>query len=373
MAKREQGPQTIIRVNKSENPYAQVARAALEDDRIGWKAKGLLAYLLSRPNDWEVYTAQLVKVGPDGRDATKAALRELIEAGYVVRQELRARGRFSGYVYLVHEAPVDVAPAASTGDGKAVAGETGDGKTGAGKPPTTKKDSTQKDETKKDSHSGEDAAGVLDAEGKGEEEAERQAAARASARQAAKDAPSEEAVAVARSIYSRMELDGMLRLEDSSGWTSVAERWSRDVARTMALGYTGQGVLAAFAAVRADAWYYRERRHFTGPAKFYAVKAPEGVPYVEWFLGRPGGEAFDPDRKMTEEEARAACELHGWTFEPRPLDGHRSTADVRAVGYAEGSASVRLYRLVNPALVAQARQMADVDRRQAGAASGAGR
>ncbi len=43
---------TIVRVNKRSNPYVVIDKTALNDDRLSWKAKGVLCYLLSLPDDW---------------------------------------------------------------------------------------------------------------------------------------------------------------------------------------------------------------------------------------------------------------------------------------------------------------------------------
>lgn len=39
---------SIVRINKRDNPYVQIDHRVLEDTRLSWKAKGLLAYLLSK-------------------------------------------------------------------------------------------------------------------------------------------------------------------------------------------------------------------------------------------------------------------------------------------------------------------------------------
>lgn len=62
---------------------------ALEDERLSFKARGLLAYLLSRPDGWSTDSSELATHGPDGRTAVLSALKELEEAGYL----RRTRGR----------------------------------------------------------------------------------------------------------------------------------------------------------------------------------------------------------------------------------------------------------------------------------------
>lgn len=83
---------------------------ALNDERLSWKARGLLAFLLSKPDHWRTTSAHLAKVAPDGRDAVRAGLTELEDAGYLVRRKYRdERGRWKQdtYVYDNPEQHVD--------------------------------------------------------------------------------------------------------------------------------------------------------------------------------------------------------------------------------------------------------------------------
>lgn len=54
----------------------------LEDASLSFKAKGLLAYVLSKPDEWRCNSRQLASVGPDGLFAVRKALEELSKAGY---------------------------------------------------------------------------------------------------------------------------------------------------------------------------------------------------------------------------------------------------------------------------------------------------
>lgn len=83
-----------------------VDQKAIEDLRLSWAARGLLAYLLSRPNDWEVLVKDLVKRGNLKRDGILALLKQLRTARYVHFKNLRdAKGRLRGGTYTVFEIP----------------------------------------------------------------------------------------------------------------------------------------------------------------------------------------------------------------------------------------------------------------------------
>lgn len=97
---------SIVRV--AERPrYLVMDKTAVEDRRLSWKARGLLAYLLSKPDDWQVRTPELIGASdPDGRTAVQSGLRELEDLGYIRRQRVKdERGRWSDWELLVYERP----------------------------------------------------------------------------------------------------------------------------------------------------------------------------------------------------------------------------------------------------------------------------
>ncbi len=75
---------STIRVSKTSN-YSCINNQPLRDASLSWAARGLLAYLLSMPDDWTASTAHLVKQSPAARDHVLSLLRELETAGYLLR------------------------------------------------------------------------------------------------------------------------------------------------------------------------------------------------------------------------------------------------------------------------------------------------
>ncbi len=59
--------QTIIR-SPRRHRFVIIDQHAVEDSRLSWAARGLLGYLLSRPDDWKVLVNDLRKRGDLGRD-----------------------------------------------------------------------------------------------------------------------------------------------------------------------------------------------------------------------------------------------------------------------------------------------------------------
>ncbi len=105
----------MIRIIKKENNFVQIDKGCLNDARLSWKAKGLLCYLLSLPDNWKIYIEDLKTRSADGRDSTASGIKELIEFGYCTREQLTdERGRKSGYAYNIYETPVNIEVAPET-------------------------------------------------------------------------------------------------------------------------------------------------------------------------------------------------------------------------------------------------------------------
>ena len=90
---------STFRVNKNVN-YTVMSNHHLQDKRLSLKAKGLLSYMLSLPDDWD-YSLKGLTVGcKDGLDSVRTAVLELEEHGYVRRQKVRnAKGQIIDYDY----------------------------------------------------------------------------------------------------------------------------------------------------------------------------------------------------------------------------------------------------------------------------------
>ena len=107
---------TIRRAPRKKQNFTVLSNELIEDSRLSWDAMGVLIYLLSKPDYWEVSVTQLVKERRGakkalGRDAIYRILNELIELGYVQRSAEKDRaGRFAGYSYEVQEVPITANP-----------------------------------------------------------------------------------------------------------------------------------------------------------------------------------------------------------------------------------------------------------------------
>ncbi|HEY7821531.1 MAG TPA: GntR family transcriptional regulator [Acidimicrobiia bacterium] len=79
---------TVHRLAKyqTDDPFTRVPNAAVNDDRLDLKARGLLLLMLSLPDDWVFRERHLAEKAGVGREQVRTAMRRLVEAGYVVRR-----------------------------------------------------------------------------------------------------------------------------------------------------------------------------------------------------------------------------------------------------------------------------------------------
>lgn len=90
----------IIKICRRDDPYARIDNRALGDRRLSYRARGLLAYLLSKPPTWKPRAEEIVKDAIEGRDAIRTAFKELKRYGYAVLRQTRA-----GKEWTIYEVP----------------------------------------------------------------------------------------------------------------------------------------------------------------------------------------------------------------------------------------------------------------------------
>lgn len=93
---------SVLRVDHQKN-YVVISKEALEDQKLSFKAKGLWAYCMSRPNDWEFHVSHLSKVSQDGEDSIYSAIKELVKEGYCDKVQGKEKGRYTSVDYEVRE------------------------------------------------------------------------------------------------------------------------------------------------------------------------------------------------------------------------------------------------------------------------------
>lgn len=100
---------SIVRAPRPKGNFYILDKRISEDSGLSWGARGMLIFLLGKPDNWRVSIQNLVNETAQsrkksGRDAVYAFLAELREAGYVTLIQNRGEnGAFGETDYLVHE------------------------------------------------------------------------------------------------------------------------------------------------------------------------------------------------------------------------------------------------------------------------------
>lgn len=72
----------MIRRSKRTRNFTVLSNELIADKQIDWRDLGLLVYLLSKPDDWEVSVTHLADYRKAGKDAIRVSLKALQKAGY---------------------------------------------------------------------------------------------------------------------------------------------------------------------------------------------------------------------------------------------------------------------------------------------------
>ena len=111
-----------IRMNREQmqGGYTVLPNQILRTREMSYKARYLLAQMLSMSEAWQYTVAGMAKVCGMGRDAVRTAMVELETLGYLARSQSRANGRFSHNVYIIREEPVEVEAAPAEAESQAL-------------------------------------------------------------------------------------------------------------------------------------------------------------------------------------------------------------------------------------------------------------
>ena len=77
----------------------------LKDRSLTYKAKGLLSFMLSLPDDWDYSLKGLCAISKESRDGIRSILKELQEHHYLEIEKTRGDKGYFEYNYLIYEIP----------------------------------------------------------------------------------------------------------------------------------------------------------------------------------------------------------------------------------------------------------------------------
>src|SRR3954468_20475776 len=82
--KKVQSPPTVFPSDKPRNSkrgFVRIDNSAMQDARLSFRARGVLAFVLSKPKDFRHSAEGLAKQSAEGPHAMEGAIKELIDAG----------------------------------------------------------------------------------------------------------------------------------------------------------------------------------------------------------------------------------------------------------------------------------------------------
>jgi hypothetical protein len=71
---------------ETDYPFTRIPNSAVNDERLDLKSRGLLLFMLSKPQGWTFRERSLAQQAGVGRDQLRAAMQTLMECGYVIRR-----------------------------------------------------------------------------------------------------------------------------------------------------------------------------------------------------------------------------------------------------------------------------------------------
>lgn len=90
---------------KKETHYVIIDKTFLADKKLSWKAKGIMAFMLSKPDDWTFYLDELMQHSTDGKASFRSGFKELQNRGYVKRVKHRKDDGTFEWETIVYERP----------------------------------------------------------------------------------------------------------------------------------------------------------------------------------------------------------------------------------------------------------------------------
>lgn len=102
---------TIFRT-KLKSGFTIVPNSLLRDGRLSFRARGVMAFVMSYQDDWLIHLDWLKQQGSEGREAVRATMKELVALGYCRKLIVQSpdTGRLAQTIWQFTDSPSDGFP-----------------------------------------------------------------------------------------------------------------------------------------------------------------------------------------------------------------------------------------------------------------------
>lgn len=97
---------SVFKIEKNKE-YTIMSNYHLRDRNLSYKAKGLLSFMLSLPEDWDYSLKGLCAISKESRDGIRSILNELKDNNYLEIERVRNDKGLFEYNYLIYEKPIN--------------------------------------------------------------------------------------------------------------------------------------------------------------------------------------------------------------------------------------------------------------------------
>lgn len=86
-----------------DDHFTQIPNEWLRDTRLSFKARGVLAMIMSHREGWSLSINSIASQNQEGKDAIRSAIQELETAGYLHRTQINEGGKFGEAVWITQD------------------------------------------------------------------------------------------------------------------------------------------------------------------------------------------------------------------------------------------------------------------------------
>jgi hypothetical protein len=86
-----------------DDHFAQIPNQWLRDNRLSFKARGVLAMIMSHREGWSLSINSIAAQNQEGKDAIRSAIQELETTGYLKRTQANDGGKFGEAIWITQD------------------------------------------------------------------------------------------------------------------------------------------------------------------------------------------------------------------------------------------------------------------------------